>query len=169
MKAKKEYIKFDHTVHFSIDGRKRYRKKLILVFGLLVLILLCCSVMFYFGNAEWDPEEGFSPTANPDNWWQVLLVVAGAVISVAALLLTFLYCFFDIKKFYKTQEMYWKTPRFRQAKADALKQDLVALDSKTIKWYKKLGYINAQEKREIFEKKKQAAKKEKEEKEKTPN
>lgn len=158
MKAKKEYIKFDHTVHYSIQGRKRYKRKLFLVFALLVFVLLCCSAMFYFGNSEWDPDEGFSPTAHPDNWWQILLIAAGAVITVASLVLTFLYCFFDIKKFYLTQADYFKSPKFKQNKAAALKKDLTKLDKKTLNWYKKLGYIDSQQMREIREKQKTAEK-----------
>lgn len=170
MKIGKKYINFDHTVHYNINGRKRYKRKLFLIFGILVLILMVCSVMFYFGNCEWDPDEGFSPTANPDGVGQVILIVLASLISVGALVATCVYCFIDIRKFYITQAAYWKTPRFKQAKAEALKEDMMTISHKKLKWYKKLGYINAAEKKEILEKQKMAKKgTEKPEETKTPN
>ena len=154
MKIGKKYINFDHTVHYNIMGRKRYKRKLWLIFGILVLVLMVCSVMFYFGNCEWDPDEGFSPTAHPDNVWQVILIVLASLISVGALVATTVYCIIDIRKFYITQEAYWKTPHFRQAKAKALSVDMMTISAKKLKWYKKLGYINASEKKDILEKQK---------------
>ncbi|MCQ3907967.1 MAG: hypothetical protein MJ219_04665 [Mycoplasmoidaceae bacterium] len=62
-----------------------------------------------------------------------MLIVLASIITIGALICTFLYCFFDIKKFYLTQAIYFKTPKFKQAKAEALKQDLVSLKKSTIK------------------------------------
>ncbi|MBQ0045723.1 MAG: hypothetical protein KBS35_02440 [Mycoplasma sp.] len=151
---KKNKIKFDESVHYSIKGRKRYKRKLWLVFLLMVVILAGCSAMFYFSNYSWNPDEGFTPTVDPKEPYQIALTVLASVISAGALVGTFLYCWFDIGKFYKTQELYFKSPKFRENKAKALKVNMLKLDKKTLKWYKKLGYINAQERRDILEKQK---------------
>lgn len=155
-KKSKNWIEFDFTVHYTIEGRKRYKRKLWGVVGLLVLVLLACSAMFYFGNTTWDPEKGFEPVATPNTWWQILLVVLASVISFGAMVATFLYCFFDINKFYKSQAVYFKTNRFKENKAKALDRDMLKIDKKTLKWYKKMGYIDAQEKRDILERQRQA-------------
>lgn len=152
---------FDESVHYSIEGRKRYKRKLWLVFGIMVLILIGCAVLFYFGNVVWDPDAGFTPGPEIKYPYQIALVVLGALISVGALVGTFLYCWFDIGKFYRSQLAYFKTKKFRDNKAKALDRDLGKLDKKTLKWYKKLGYLTSQDIREIKEKK--------EKKEKTAN
>lgn len=152
---KKKPIKFDESVHYNIEGRKRYKRKMFLVLGILVLILLGCAAMFYFGNVKWDPNVGFEPAAYPTEPYQIALIVLGAVISVGALVGTFLYYWFDINKFYRTQLAYQQTDKFKKEKAKVLKQDLTKCSKSTIKWYKKLGYITAQEKRDILEKQKQ--------------
>lgn len=151
---KKKKKEFDITVHYDIKGRKRYKRKLWGVFGIMILILLGCAAMFYFANVTWDPEAGFSPEAHPEQPYQIALIVIASLLSVAAMVCTFLYCYFDIVKFYRTQMAYQKTPKFKEAKAKALKQDLVKLPKSTIKWYKKLGYITGQEKSEILSRKK---------------
>lgn len=154
MKKTKD-LKFDVSVHYDIKGRKRYKRKLWLVFGIMILILLACSAMFYFGNVTWDPETGFTPEAHPSQPYQIALIVLASLLSVGALVGTFLYCWFDINKFYRTQEVYQQTPKFKAAKEKARKQDLVKLPKATIKWYKKLGYISGQEKRDLLAKKKE--------------
>lgn len=145
---------FDESVHYSIQGRKKYKRKLWIVFAILIVVLLLCSVMFFFGNVTWDPEAGFEPQANPEQPYQIALVVLGALISISALVGTFVYCWFDIGKFYRSQEAYWKSAKFKQDKAKALKCDLKKLDKKTLKWYKKLGYITSAERRNILEQQK---------------
>lgn len=150
--------RFDETVHWSIAGRKRYKRKMWIVFAILVVILIGCSVMFTFANYSWDPEQGFSPTADPKEPYQVALLVLGAVIAIAACVLTFVYCWFDIGKFYRTQKLYFASKQFRTIRSRVRKQDLTLVKNKTLKWYKKLGYINSQELREVKEKKKMLAK-----------
>lgn len=151
---KKNTIKFDESVHYSIEGRKRYKRKLWLVFLIMVIILIGCSVMYYFANYSWDPDAGFAPTINPKEPYQIVLTVLASLISVGALVGTFLYCWFDIGKFYKTQEVYFKSSKFKENKAKALKANMLKIDKKTLKWYKKLGYLNVQEVRDILEKQK---------------
>ncbi len=115
--------------------------------------------MFTFGNATWDPEAGFSPTADPKEGWQVALNVFAGLIAIAAMVGTFLYCFKQIKRFYNGQAEYFKTKMFRDHKTRALNKDLTKLDKKTLKWYKKLGYLNSDQLREINEQKKTKNKK----------
>ncbi len=146
--------KFDESVHYTIKGRKRYKAKLWMVFMLMILVLLGCAAMFYFGNTTWDPEAGFTPVANPSEPYQVALIIIAAFLSVGAMVGTFLYCWFDIGKFYRSQMAYQKTKQFRDNKAKALNGNIYKLKTSTIKWYKKMGYITADEKRDILEKKK---------------
>lgn len=145
---------FDESVHYSIKGRKRYKRKLLLVFVIMTLILLVCAVMFYFGNVTWDPNQDFQPIAQIEYAYQMVLIVLGAVLAAVACVGTFFYCWFDIGKFYKSQAAYFKTKKFKENKAKALDRDLVKLDKKTLKWYKKLGYLNGDEFREVIEKQK---------------
>ncbi|XQP55265.1 MAG: hypothetical protein ACOQNV_00640 [Mycoplasmoidaceae bacterium] len=166
MKKKDSKIKFDESVHYTIKNRKRYKAKLWLVFVAMTIILVGCSAMFYFGNYSWDPEAGFSPGANPREPYQVALVVLASIISVGVLVGTFLFCWFDIGKFYKTQELYFKSNKFKENKAKALNGDITKLRKSTIKWYKKMGYITSDEKREILAK--QQARKVKAKEEKQP-
>ena len=150
----KEKKKYDWTVHYDIKGRKKYKAKLWCVIGIMVIILCGCAALFTFGNVKWDPETGFSPGAQPDYAWQIVLNVAGGVIALAAMVLTTIYCFLSINRFYKGQAEYFKTKIFRDHKARALNKDLTKLNKKTLKWYKKLGYIDSAQMREILEKKK---------------
>ena len=76
--------------------------------------------MFYFGNYSWDPNQDFKPIVNPQQPYQIALIVLASVISFGALVATAFYCFIDIKKFYTTQEAYWKTDKFKHAKDKAL-------------------------------------------------
>lgn len=166
MKKKDSKIKFDESVHYTIKNRKRYKAKLWLVFVAMTIILIGCSAMFYFGNYSWDPEAGFSPSASPKEPYQIVLVVLASILSVGVLVGTFLFCWFDIGKFYKTQELYFKSNKFKENKAKALNGDITKLKKSTIKWYKKMGYLTSDEKREIFAK--QQARKVKAKEEKQP-
>lgn len=153
--------KFDESVHYSIKGRKRYKRKLLIVFAIMTLILLVAAVFFYFGNVTWDPNKDFSPVAEVKYPYQIALIVFGAIIATGACVWAFFYCWIDIGKFYRTQAVYFKSKKFKTNKARALKRDLVKLDKKTLKWYKKLGYLNGDEFREIIEKQKTKDQKEK--------
>lgn len=150
----KKEKKYDWTVHYDIAGRKRYKRRLWLVVTGMVLVLCVCAVLFYFGCATWDPEAGFSPAANPKEPWQILMVVLAALLSVGVMVGTTFYCYKSIDKFYRAQAEYFKTKIFRDHKARALNKDLTKLDKKTLKWYKKLGYLNSEELRDILEKQK---------------
>lgn len=154
MKRKEAKIKFDESVHYTIKNRKRYKAKLWIIFAIMIVILIGCSAMFTFGNYHWDPNEGFSPSADPKEPYQIALVVLASVISVGVLVGTFLYCWFDIGKFYRTQELYFKSNKFKENKAKALNGDITKLKKSTIKWYKKMGYLTSEEKRDILEKQK---------------
>lgn len=169
MKKKDSKIKFDESVHYTIKNRKRYKAKLWLIIGAMVFVLLGCSAMFYFGNYYWDPNKGFAPGADPKEPYQIVLVVLASIISAAALVGAFLYCWFDIGKFYRTQELYFKSNKFRENKAKALNGDITKLKKSTIKWYKKMGYLTSQEKKDILEKQKnRKLKSKKNDKEKQP-
>ncbi len=120
--------------------------------------------MFTFGNYSWDPKAGFSPTASPKEPYQIILIILASFLSVGVLVGTFLFCWYDIGKFYKTQEIYFKSNKFKENKAKALNGDITRLKKSTIKWYKKMGYLTGEEKKEILAKqqaKKLKAKKEK--------
>lgn len=145
--------KFDETVHHSMKGRKRYKTKMWLIFVGLVLVLLACSAMFYFGNVTWNPDEGFEPAAHPEQPYQIALVVLASIISVGALVGTFVYCWFDINMFYKTQQEYQKSDLYKRNKAKALNGDVTKLSKKTLKWYKKIGYLTSDEIKKIKEEK----------------
>lgn len=160
MKEKTKKPNYYDTVHYTIKGRKRFKTKMWLVFVALIIVLLGCSAMFYFGNYYWDPEAGFSPGANPREPYQIALIVLGAVISVGSLVGTFVYCWFAIKKFYDGQEIYFKSKKFKENKSKALSGNVYKLKKSTLKWYKKMGYITGQEKKDILEKKKLMEKKE---------
>lgn len=151
--------KYDWTVHYDIKGRKKYKARLWCVIILMILVLCGCAAMFTFGNVTWDPDSGFSPGAHPKEGWQIILNVAAALIAVGSMVGTTIFCYLSINRFYKGQAEYFKTKIFRDHKARALNKDLSKLNKKTLKWYKKLGYINSEQMREILENKKSKKKK----------
>lgn len=114
-----------------------------LIFLGLIVILLLCSVCFTFGCVTWDPEVEPGPIARPEYWWQYLLIVIGAVGAVGSIVGFTIYAYFEIKRFYTSQIMYFATPEFAKAKENALKVDLALLKSKDLKWYKKMGYATS--------------------------
>lgn len=137
--------KFDATIHMSLKKRKMWGHKMRLIFLGLIVILLLCSVCFTFGCVTWNPEEEPGPVANPQYWWQYLLIVIGALVAVGSIVAYVLYTYFEIKAFYTTQMIYFATPEFAKAKERALKIDLSLLKSKDLKWYKKMGFITSKE------------------------
>lgn len=151
MKDKKQ-IKFDESVHYTIKNRKKYKAKLWFVFFVMVLILIGCSVMFTFSGYHWNPDDDFHPFVEPKELYQIILIVFASVIAVCAIVGTFVYCWFDISKFYKTQEIYFKSKKFEDNKSKALNGDITKLKPSTIKWYKKMGYLTSDEKKTILEK-----------------
>lgn len=138
-------------VHYSVKNRKIFKRNMWLIFLALIAVLVVCAVMFYFGGVVWDPDAGFKPTPNIKYSYQYALIVFGAVICFAAIILWSVYSIRKINKFYKTQEEYFKTPEFAKAKAKALKADINKMKKKDIKWYKKMGYITAEEKNKAIE------------------
>jgi len=141
-------------VHYSVRNRKHFKAKMWLITLGLLLILLGCAACFTFGTVTWDPDKGFEPGPSVQHPWQAGLIVVGAVISVAAIVGYFLICFYTFKGFYATQAEYWKSPDFKKAKAHACDMDLFKLNKKDLKWYKKMGYINADQLKVIMEEQK---------------
>lgn len=143
-------IKFNPKVHYSVKNRKAWKTKMLLLFILLVIVLIGCSAMMGFGSVKWDPEKGFSPRPSDNvTWWQELLIIAGAVIALGGMFLYIWYAIKQFKGFYATQEAYFKSKEFAQNKKHATDLELFKLKPKDLKWYKKLGYINAADLKKI--------------------
>jgi len=160
-KTKKE---FDITVHYSIEGRKKFKAKMIIRFIILLIFLAGCAVMVMFGGWKWDPNAGFSPTTDPKEGYQYALIWVGSTLAILAIAGYVAWTLKTFKKFYDTQAEYFKTKDFKEKKEKALKSDPTKLNKATIKWYKKLGYITGSQKNDWISRMKDSKKKDKPEK-----
>lgn len=149
---------FDVKIHMSIEKRKAWGRKMLLLFGGLVLFLLLCSTLMFFGCVRWD-EQQQALVPDPKVWWQYLLLSLGGILAPGSVIAFTIYSYFEIKRFYVSQLAYQATPEYAKQKEKARKHNLEKMNPKDLKWYKKMGYITSAELANIKEKQKEEKKK----------
>lgn len=125
--------------HKTKQGRIKFRNWCICVYSILFIFIIVATLLCYFGGANYEKMTNSTVSYNDI---KISFIVVGIIIFLITCFIGTIISYAIPKIFHDSQERYFQTEEFKRIRQEKMLSDLTDINTKELKWLKKLHYID---------------------------